>query len=84
MPSRRWSLWRPDLLLVLGLLGFALGKRLVLLPDWTQLDLDVYRRGAATLAAGRPVYEFVPGQEDGRHDQQCQPVTSGSSGPADA
>jgi len=48
--------------MVLGLLGLAVGKRLVLLPDWTQLDLDVYRRGAATLAAGRPIYALVPGQ----------------------
>jgi len=62
MPSRPRSLWRPDLLLVLCLLGFAVGKRLVVLPAWTQLDLDVYRRGAAALAAGRPIYEFVPGE----------------------
>ena len=61
MTSRR-SLLRPDLLLVLCLLGFAVGKRLALLPDWTQFDLDVYRVGAANLAAGRPVYELVPGQ----------------------
>lgn len=59
MRSRPQSLWRPDLLLVLCLLGFAVGKRLVLLPVWSQLDLDVYRRGAATLAAGLPLYEFV-------------------------
>lgn len=62
MPSRSKSLWRPDLLLVLCLLGFALGRRLVLLPRWTQLDLDVYRKGAAALAGGRPIYELVPGQ----------------------
>jgi len=62
MLARTRSLWRPDLLLVLCLLGFALGKRLVLLPAWTQLDLDVYRRGAAALTGGRPIYELVPGQ----------------------
>lgn len=62
MPSRARSLWRPDLLLVLCLLGVAIGKRLVLLPAWTQFDLDVYRRGAAALATGRPIYELVPGQ----------------------
>ena len=62
MPSRPWKLLRPDLLLVLCLLGIAVGKRLVLLPAWTQLDLDVYRRGAAALAGGRPIYEVVPGQ----------------------
>jgi alpha-1,2-mannosyltransferase len=62
MPSRPRSLWRPDLLLVLCLLGFAVGKRLVLLPAWSQLDLDVYRRGAAALAAGRPIYDLVPGE----------------------
>src|SRR5665647_1182335 len=62
MSSPPRSIWKPDLLLVLMLLGFAVGKRLVLLPAWTQLDLDVYRRGAATLAAGRPIYELVPGQ----------------------
>jgi len=49
------------MLLVLCLLGFAIGKRLVLLPLWTQLDLDVYRTGAITLAAGQPLYELVPG-----------------------
>ena len=48
--------------MVLILLGFALGKRLVLLPAWTQLDLDVYRKGASTLAAGRSIYELAPGQ----------------------
>ena len=47
---------------MLCLLGLAIGKRLVLLPAWTQLDLDVYRTGAANLAAGRPLYELVPGQ----------------------
>jgi alpha-1,2-mannosyltransferase len=62
MRSRPRGLWRPDLLLVLVLLGFAVGKRLALLPAWTQLDLDVYRRGAATLAAGRPIYAFVQGE----------------------
>ena len=62
MSSPPRSIWRPDLLLVLILLGFAIGKRLVLLPVWTQLDLDVYRTGAANLAAGRPLYELVPGQ----------------------
>jgi alpha-1,2-mannosyltransferase len=62
MPSRPFSLWRPDLLLVLCLVGFAVEKRLVLLPAWTHMDLDVYRRGAAALAGGRPIYELVPGQ----------------------
>jgi len=62
MPSPPRSLWRPDLLLVLCLLAFAAGKRLVLLPVWTQLDLDVYRTGAANLAAGNALYEVVPGQ----------------------
>jgi alpha-1,2-mannosyltransferase len=62
MPSRPWKLLRPDLLLALCLLGIAVGKRLVLLPAWTQLDLDVYRRGAAALAGGRPIYDLVPGQ----------------------
>lgn len=62
MRSRARALWRPDLLLVLCLLGFAIGKRLVLLPSWTQLDLDVYRRGASALAGGRPLYELVSEQ----------------------
>lgn len=62
MRSRARRLWRPDLLLVLGLVGFAIGKRLVLLPAWTQVDLDVYRTGAANFAAGRALYELVPGQ----------------------
>lgn len=62
MPSQPRRLWQPDLLLVLCLLGFAVGKRLALLPAWTQLDLNVYRTGAATLAAGRSIYELVPGQ----------------------
>jgi len=48
--------------LALCLLGFAVGKRLLLLPAWTHMDLDVYRRGSAALAAGRPIYELVPGQ----------------------
>lgn len=62
MPSRPRSLWGPDLLLMLGLLGIAVGKRLFSLPAWTQFDLDVYRTGAANVAAGRPIYELIPGQ----------------------
>lgn len=62
MPSRPLRLWRPDLLLVLSLIGFAIGKRLALLPVWSHLDLDVYRKSAATIAAGRSIYELVPGQ----------------------
>lgn len=62
MPLRLRSLWRPDLLLVLCLLGFALWKRLVLLPRWTQVDLDVYRRGAAALVGGRSIFDMAPHQ----------------------
>ena len=61
MPIRLRSLLRPDLLMVLCLLGFAVGRRLVLIPEWTQLDLDVYRKGATNLAAAQPLYELVLG-----------------------
>lgn len=47
---------------MLTLLGLAVGRRLVLLPEWTQMDLDVYRRGAAAVAGGKHIYELVPGQ----------------------
>ena len=62
MRSRARSLWRTDLLLLLCLLAFAVGKRLVLLPAWSQLDLDVYRSGAAAFASGHPIYDLVPSQ----------------------